>query len=342
MAAVSYEDLVDAMEGESAGGDPLSDSKRILALPDGSVDDRYTVRGLDGEAVGSREELGRQLLAGDGETFTLDHRERLPGGQAVNAARQAHAIGEEVLLIGRLDHPLLDFPFGSRSVGEPARIRVLEFDESEVLLAEDGLDRGPVEYPVDAGSLADHDAVCAANWVSHPDVGDLVASVADPVPVVVDPGALGRVEDARVRAFGDDLAASSAAVVVSANPLECMALGGAVTGDKDVAEGGSDLETTLESARAALEIAAVISHGEDVAVAATRSGTHRLPTLPVEDVALTTGAGDRFSAGLASALARGWDWGAALALANACSAHFVATGESGDPEDLEEFVGKRR
>lgn len=341
---MSYDELVGAIEGEpgAIGGDPLADPKRILALPDGSVDDCYAVRGLDGDGIDSREELGRQLLEGDGETFTLDHRETRPGGQAVNAASQAHAIGEEVLLVGHIDHPLLEFPFETRSVGEPARIRMLAFEEGEVLFAEDGLDRGDTEYPIDAAAIADYDAVCAVNWVSHSDVGDLVASVADPVPVVVDPGALGRVEDARLRALGDDLAASSAAVVVSANPLECRALAGAITGDKDVAEGGSDLETPLESARTALGIAAVVSHGEDAAVAATRSGTHRLPTLPVEDVALTTGAGDRFSAGLASALARGWDWGAALALANACSAHFVATGESGDPEDLEEFVGKRR
>lgn len=333
---MSYDELVGAIDGEATiGDDPLADPKRILALPDGSVDDCYTVRGLDGDEVGSRKELGRQLLRGDGETFTIDHRERRPGGQAVNVARQAHAVGEEVLLIGHLDHPLLDFPFETRSVGEPARIRTFAFEDGEVLFAENGIDRGATEYPIDVRSLADHDAVCAVNWISHPDVGNLLADLtaAGPVPVVVDPGALGRLGEERMREFGADLAAADpATVVVSANSTECEALAGAVAGD----------EEDLESARSALGIAAVVRHGEDAAVAATRGGTYRLPTLPVEDVALTTGAGDRFSAGLTSALARGWDWGPALALGNACSAYFVATGESGDLEGLEEFVRKRR
>lgn len=336
---MSYDDLVAALEGRPTAGDPLADPKRILALPDGSVDDCYSVRGLDGEEVDSRKELGRQLREGEGEMFTLDHRDRRPGGQAVNAARQAHAIGEEVLLVGHLDHPILAFPFETRSVGEPARIRVLVFEDGEVLLAEDGVGSDNTEYPLD--DPATYDAVCAANWVSHPDIGDLLASIADPVPLVVDPGPLGRLEDASIREFRDDLAAAaeSAAVVVSANRTECAALADAATGGDR--EDGEDLEATLESARSALGVAAVVSHGEDAAVAATRSGPHRLSTISVEDVALTTGAGDRFSAGLASALARDWDWKRALALGNACSAYFVATGESGEPQDLREFVRER-
>lgn len=339
---MSYDDLVGAHQGGPGPveGDPLTDPKRILALPDGSVDDYYAVRGLKGEEIVSREEFSRQLLEGDGDTFSLAHRETRPGGQAVNAARQAHATGEEVLLIGHLDHPLLDFPFETRSVGEPARIRVLTFEENEVLLAEDGVDRGSAEYPIDASSLADYDAVCAANWVSHPDLGGLMDSfeaTETTLPVVIDPGALGRVDEKSIREFGDDLAAAAPAeVVVSANPAECAALADAVA-DKE-----EDLEVTLESARSALGIAAVVRHGDEEAVAATSEGIHRLPTLSVEDVAFTTGAGDRFSAGLASALARDWRWESALALANACSAHFVATGESGDPGAITEFVRGRR
>uniref|UniRef100_UPI003F49EAEC PfkB family carbohydrate kinase n=1 Tax=Natrinema sp. CGMCC1.2065 TaxID=3445767 RepID=UPI003F49EAEC len=75
----------------------------------------------------------------------------------------------------------------------------------------------------------------------------------------------------------------------------------------------------------------VVSHGADAAVGATRAETAVAEMYDVGDPRRTTGAGDRFSAGLTCALARGYSLESALSLANACAAHFVGTGDTADP-----------
>lgn len=57
---------------------------------------------------------------------------------------------------------------------------------------------------------------------------------------------------------------------------------------------------------------------------------------PVDHPKRETGAGDQFGAGLAHALARGWDWGLALALGNACGSYYVETARTADSETLRE------
>ena len=82
--------------------------------------------------------------------------------------------------------------------------------------------------------------------------------------------------------------------------------------------------------------------GEDAAVARTPSGGVSVPTLDVSRALTETGAGDRFSAGLARSLAAGWDWDIAVAMGNACAAHYVAGAGTGSAADLRAHVDAYR
>ncbi|MDS0473681.1 PfkB family carbohydrate kinase [Natrinema sp. 1APR25-10V2] len=344
---MSYGDLHDRLD------DFETDARRVVALPDGSVDHRYALSGAGGRRVRTADDFARQLTRGS-RAFALEPLGVEPGGQAVNASVQAHALGDETLLVGHLDHPVLaDLPFETRSMGSPAEIRVVSLVENDLLLSEPGpTDDWLLEEllaVVDWERVVGADGLCCANWVSvrgltavidrlaaaPPD--DRLAVVVDPGPIdAVEPAALGGLFEALSRVAGAD---APLEVVLSVNPRELAAAAAAVDGTK--AESGDDSspdgERTRERAatlRSALDIAGVVSHGSDAAVGATRGDTVAVEMLDVTTIERTTGAGDRFSAGLACALARDWPLETALALGNACAAHFVETGETADPAAL--------
>lgn len=338
---MSYTDLVDRLENDR-------DPRRVVALPDGSVDRCYAVDGLDGDRLESRESFGRQLLEGEGDTFGLEPIAVRPGGQAVNAARQAHALGERVTLVAPIEHPAMaDFPFETRSTGEPSTIHLLAFDDEEVLLADRSGE--PDAWSIDAlldaiewERLASADALSCTNWASYRGLTDVFERLAsdppDDVPVVVDPGRIETADEAAVRSLLDALSAaeSTTDVALSVNRTECETVADAAGVDGETVEG------LLTGVRGAIDLTAAVFHGTERAVAATRDGVVDVPMLSVDETALTTGAGDRFSAGLGVALAHDWGWNAALALGNACSAAFVASGETADANALVSFVRERR
>jgi sugar/nucleoside kinase (ribokinase family) len=142
-------------------------------------------------------------------------------------------------------------------------------------------------------------------------------------------------------------------VVVSANEPETRALATALGVD----EAGSGLDLDGSSVhvdgpsfdpsgeafypapvRDALGVDAVVLHDEEHAVAATDGSAVRVPNLTVEETVARTGAGDRFTAGLACALAADWEWHPALALANVCASYRVATGGTADPDRIRSFL----
>ncbi|WP_306056546.1 carbohydrate kinase family protein [Natronococcus wangiae] len=338
---MSYAELVDRL-----GDEFTTDPQRIVSLPDGSVDHCYRVTGPGGAPLESRADLGRQLLE-DGETFPLERLEVRPGGQAVNASVQIRALGDDPTLVGHLDHrALADLPFETRSMGSPATIRVLAFDGEECLFPERAgrsADWGVDDLlaVVDWEDLADADALCCGNWISFrglTEVFERLATRAVDCPLVLDPGAIGLAERAAVAALFDALAAAdeSLDVALSVSRSEYEAAADVV----DVS--GDDPAAVLSAVRSALGITAVVFHGADEAIAATGAGTTRVETPDVGDPQLTMGAGDRFTGGLACALARDWPWDDAIALGNACASYFVATGETGDRSALTSFVRERR
>ncbi|WP_265110329.1 PfkB family carbohydrate kinase [Halosolutus halophilus] len=322
-------------------------STRVVTLPDGSVDYCYRVAGAGGDRLETPEALGRRLRAGEGETFPIELIDVRPGGQAVNAATQVHALGDDATAVGHLDHEALaDLPYGTHSMGPPAAIRVFAFDGEEVLFPErasqpSDWDVDDLTAVVDWDRIATADALCCANWAIYrglTDVLDRLAGSVDGVPVVVDPGAIELVAGTDLEPLLESLARadSSLDVALSVNRIEYESVA-AVAGVPG--EPATDHAAEL---RSALRITGVVYHGADEAIAATRDDAVSVEMLDIGDPTLTLGAGDRFSGALACALARDWPWKPALALGNACAATFVETGQTADIEALETRLADRR
>jgi len=316
----------------------------VTALPDGSVDTFYHVLDAGGR-VTSRERFG-ELVASGAKSFRVEPRRSQPGGQAVNMALQADALGDEVRLFGHLgdDQFPFPFPFEAVSMGEPVRVSVLSFEERDLLLSEASADivRWTVEDLRTVGGVdaLRTDAVCCGNWASLPGLTDALHAVAEQAAgdtFVLDPGDLTGVGPERARAVADALGAlaGSYEVVLSANRAEVEHLADRLNVDAD---GGA---AVVESVRHAAGIAGVVRHGVSEAVAATPEGEHTVPNLETHDPVTATGGGDRFSAGLAHARAAGWSWREALALGNACASYHVEHGESGSSEALAAYVRAR-
>ncbi|SER57132.1 PfkB family carbohydrate kinase [Natrinema salaciae] len=346
---MSYDDLRDRLDDLESG-----DDRRIVSFPDGSIDRWYALTGRGGDRLETADGFAAQLADG-GRSFSLEPLEERPGGQAVNAAVQVHALGDAATLVGHLDHPVLsEVPVETRSMGEPRTVRVVAFAADELLFAEPGpADGWGVEdllAVVDWERVVGADALCCANWVSFRGLESVFERLAsDPPekrhPVVVDPGPIDTVDPAALEGLFDglsnaDSAAPATEIVLSVNPAELDAAAAVVGSGAGVAggtgNGPADRDRDRDrdrvaALRSALDITGVVCHGPDAAVGATRDETRSLGMVSVGEPQRTTGAGDRFSGGLACGVVRDWPLETALALGNACAARFVGTGVTADP-----------
>ncbi|QRV13743.1 hypothetical protein JMJ58_12345 [Haloterrigena salifodinae] len=342
---MSYDALVDRLASDDR-------ERRIAAFPDGSVDTYYTPFDAAGDRIADRETFGDRIARGDSDSVPIERDAREPGGQAVNMARQAHALGDEPTLYGHLEDPIFDdLPFETVSMGEPSRISVFSFDDDDLLLSERSSavanwSLADVEAAVpsgDAGEALAADAVCCGNWVSAEGLTDALETLAEGSlevsTFVLDPGPVNTRSDGALldllEALGELEETTDVVYSVNRAELECTA---AATGaDSDASGIGADLER-LESVREMAGITAAVLHETEHAAVATRTETTVVENVALEDPERRTGAGDRFGAGLAVARARCWDWETALALGNCAASYYVATGETGTRDDLRSFL----
>jgi sugar/nucleoside kinase (ribokinase family) len=323
------------------------DCRDVLALPDGSVDQYYAVSDAAGDRIRTREAFVDRL-AGDGvRSLRLTPGEIRPGGEAVNAAEQVHALGQWVHLYGHLDDPELGpFPFPTTSMGAPATVNVLAFETAELMLSVESPDirDWTVDDLFDAAGVApdelvDDAVVVVQNWVGFPEMTDALRALAGvdlgPGPIVFDPGDISGAPADPLRALCAALGRldETTDVVLTANDGELARLA-AVLG---VQATGTDRDARL---RADLGVSAVVRHAEPSAVAATGEVTV-VENFDADRVVRRTGAGDRFDGALATALAADLPWDDALALGNACATHFVETGETATAEDVVAMVESR-
>ena len=318
----------------------------VSTLPDGSIDRycRLSAGGLD--PVDRRTTFAREIEAGGRKGFALDPVSVEPGGQSVNAAVQAHALGSETTCYGHLDHAVFDdLPFDTVSMGEPAVVNVLDFEDSDLLLVEHSPDLrdwtlAELREVASLESVFGVDAVACSNWVSVPAMGEafheLAAEALPRVPFVFDPGdVLGGDLDSH-RDLRDAVAAlqTTLDVAVSVNTTELRALAAALP---EPPEPPVDDRDRVQALRRAFGGATVVKHGKREALAATAEGVVAVDNPTVED-RRQTGGGDRFAGGLAVGLGAGWDWDVALACGNACASHYVATGETATADELRAWV----
>lgn len=325
-----YERLADRL------GDGFPDVT-FSAFPDGSLDHFCGVYDGD-ERVRERDAFAAAVAAGR-DSFAVRRRRTELGGQAVNAARQAHALAVDVTLLGHLDDDRFSLPFRTASMGRPSEVTVLSFASDDLMLATESPDVREWTFadlraaaPDGVEAFLGRDAVWCGNWATMPNQTEALRAISavgvDPGVFVFDPGPMAGASDRRVEGLVDALAelAGRLPVVVSVNGEEAGRLAAAVGGDGD--RSGRLRELREETGVVAVE------HEVDAALAATAEGVVRVPNLATEGVVSDTGGGDRFGAGLALARAAGWDWSLALALGNACASHYVGTGETGDAAAL--------
>lgn len=315
----------------------------ITALPDGSVDHRYQVLDTSGRPI-TRDAFADQLAAG-ARTFMLEQLSTEPGGMAVNAALQTHALGAQSRLVGHLDHDVFhDLPVESASMGPPADVKIYDFEEHAVMLTDESDALREWTLRDVRRTLGDRfeawfaaDAVVCSNWSSLPNMTgafeDLANSDISGNWFLVDPGDVTMRPAADIEDFVEALGALSASFDVALNP-----------NDTELAAIGDALDVTapsttglLERIRDATAITAVAVHAAPEAAVATARETVRVPNYDTRGPARFTGGGDHFTGGLAVALGAGASWQTALLVGNACATHFVVSGETGTEGDLRGF-----
>ncbi|MDS0299347.1 carbohydrate kinase family protein [Halogeometricum sp. S1BR25-6] len=317
----------------------------VTVFPDGSVDTFYEVRDNGGDRIDSRVEFGERIID-DADSFAVDRAEQKPGGQAVNTARQTHALGDETRLFGHLDDPVFDgLDFETASMGAPASVSVYEFDDGDLMFAE-GSEEMPDWSFSDLRAVAGDafegrltaDAVCCVNWVSFDSMTDALDRLAsrgfDGGLFVLDPGDLTGVRADPITRLCDALGDLEATydVVLSANGDEIAHL------LRVLSVGETDDSSDLADLRERVGIAGVVRHGKSEAAAATADGRLTVPNVEADGKRRQTGSGDRFTGGLAHGLAAGWEWENALGLGNLCASYHVETGETGTGESLAEYA----
>lgn len=332
---MSYDELTEALAADD-------ETRTVTALPDGSVDIYYSVYDIDGERIRDRETFAERIME-DPPAFPVTRHSTEPGGQAVNAAIQADALDDSVHLFGHLDDPVFgDLDFKTTSMGAPSQIAVYPMDEDILFadrseeLAEWTLDefRAAAESPE---KRLEADVVCLGNWVSitrmTESIRELAESTTEGNLLLFDPGPISISSEEEIRELFSALSALESVydVILSVNGSELAA--GAAALDHD-----GDRREQLSALRSRMGITAAVLHATDEAVVATRDGIASVANRSVENPKRETGAGDRFGAGLAHALAREWDWAIALALGNACGAYYVENAETATRETLREWL----
>ena len=322
-----------------------SGSPTVATLPDGSVDHFCT---LAGDAAGSpetREAFGREVL-GDRSSFSFAVETTEPGGQAVNAAKQLHALGGSVTCYGHLDAPAFEsLPFETVSMGAPATVYVFGFSDRDVMFVETAdvaeWTLAEVCRVADLRDVFGGDAVCCSNWGSVTGLESAFHRLSDAdvprIPFVFDPGDIVGCGPDDIGALLDAMAAlqDTFDVVYSANRQEVRTTAAPLSGpfDDDLAR--------LAAIREETGITAAVMHARDEAAAVTSDDRLRVGNYSVERPVRHTGGGDRFTGGLGHALACEWDWDVALACGNACAVTYVDSGGTCGPTELAAFIDER-
>lgn len=338
---MSYADLPDLLAAD--------DTVSVTTFPDGSVDVYYTVSDRTGR-VETRGDFGKYVGGGESKSLRIRQQAVEPGGQAVNMALQADALGDDVTLFGRLDDPVFDdLSFETYSMGDPATVDVYDFVDGDFMLSEepDGVADWGLDALRDVGgdrfpAAFEADAVLGTNWVSYAAMTDSLRELAeldvDGDLFVFDAGDVTTTAASAVEDLLDALETldGSYDVVLSANQAEVEYLASSLDVD---APTEADL---VDRVRAAVGVTGVVLHDHPFATAATRETTITVPDVHVATPRRQTGAGDRFGAGLAHGLAADWGWEHSLLLGNLCAAYYVEHSATGTRSALAEYLESKQ
>jgi hypothetical protein len=349
----------------------LSSKQAVVGL-DGFVD---TIVAPVGQRAGQGEnftpiatiaEFGQRILGAAGKSTNLEFYPRMEklGGNGPIMANALLAHGAQVTYIGALGrasiHPVFA-GLASRarvvSLCDPAATTAVEFTDGKLML---GMMRSldeitPETISAVMGALAYRAALGAAdlvalvNWTMIPNMTavftDLVSHVLPSAPVrpgrrfffdLADPEKRSRADltyalatIAKFEQFGR--------VTLGLNLKEAQQVFAALGfGTETESEGG--LRATAKKIREHLDLTTVVVHPRESAACATRAGTFWVPGPYVAQPLITTGAGDHFNAGFATAEMLGLSPEACLGTGVCTSGHYVRTAQSPTLGDIETFL----
>lgn len=324
--------------------EPLVESARVTAtaLPDGSVDRRFRLVDDDGNRL-TRTAVGEAITAG-AKTFDTADRRVETGGQSVNAADQLHALGATTTLVGHLDHPVFEIcPYQTYSMGKPADINVYELADGVVMIGSESAD---IEtwtetdlyeaVGTDLSTIFERDVVVWTNWATMPQATAAFEAVMGALPkrLVIDPGPIElrtpQEQNALIEALNQQALPDE--TILSPNAAETRLLAQAIDDSiTDTAEAATRLQRETE-------LAGVIVHGHPQAIIATASETVAVPALENITPGRHAGAGDRFTAAVAYAIARDWSYKAATTLGHLVAGQYLQYGHSGSRRDVLELL----
>lgn len=319
-----------------------SDSPAVTTLPDGSIDHFCTVVEDDTDPFETRESFGQEIL-GDRSSFRFRVVTTEPGGQAVNTAKQLHALDTSVTCYGHLDAPIFEsLPFETVSMGDPALVYVFTFRDRDAMFVRNS---EVAEWTLtelrrfsNLSKIFADDAICCSNWVSVSGLESAFHQLSNidvpRIPFIFDPGDIVGYDTDEISALHSALAAlqDTFDVVYNANRHEIQTTATPLSRSFE-----DDLER-LAAIREETGVTATVMHARDEAAAVTSDKQLRVTNYHVDQPERHTGGGDRFTGGLGYALACGWDWDLALACGNACAVYYVESGSTGDVDDIIGFL----
>jgi hypothetical protein len=347
-------------------------AKHAVVGLDGFVDtivaavDQRAGQGENFTSIATIAEFGRRILGAAGKSTNLEFYPRMEklGGNGPIMANALLAHGARVTYVGALGraaiHPVFAGLAGRAqvvSLCDPAATTAVEFTDGKLML---GMMRSLDEItpeniaaimgaPAYRAALASADLVALVNWTMIPNMTavftDLVERVlpSSPVPPgrrfffdLADPEKRSRADltyalatIAKFEQFGR--------VTLGLNLKEAQQVFSAL-GFGVETESESGLRATAEKIRAHLDLTTVVVHPRESAACATRDGTFWIPGPFVAQPLITTGAGDHFNAGFATAEMLGLSPEACLGVGVCTSGHYVRTARSPSLGDIETFL----
>lgn len=349
-------------------------SKRVVVGLDGFVDTIVTPVGLragQGEnftPITTITEFGQRILGAAGKSTNIEFYPRMDklGGNGPIMANALLAHGARVTYIGALGRTAIHPVFASLaqhahvvSLCDPAATTAAEFTDGKLML---GMMRSLDEItPEKIAAVMGADAYCDAlgtadlialvNWTMIPNMTAVFTDLVERVlpQATMRPG----------RRFFFDLAdpekRSRADLTFALNTIAKFEQFGRVTlglnlkeaqqvfaalGFGVESESEQGLRTMAKKLRDHLDLTTVVVHPKESAACASRDGTYWVPGPYVAQPLITTGAGDHFNAGFATAEILGLTPEACLGVGVCTSGHYVRTAQSPTLSDIETFLAQ--